>query len=77
MTSQYDTMLVSFDIKRGYVFVDLGSKAAVSAVVTQSRREGGIEFGEKKLNVEPSKKPVRPRGAAIPLAKTEHFSERT
>ena len=58
-----DQMLAACNFDRAIAFVDLGSTAAVAAVVTQSRREGGIQFSEtKKLNVEPSKKPVRPSG---------------
>jgi RNA recognition motif-containing protein len=48
-------------IDRGFAFVDLGSQAAVARAVSASRAEG-IKMGEKKLVVEPSKKPVRPSG---------------
>ena len=42
-------------------FVDLGSTAAVAAVVNKSFAENGIQFGDRRLKVAPSKKPVRLR----------------
>ncbi len=48
-------------IPRGFAFVDLGSQAAVAKAVSASRMEG-VKMNDKKLSVEPSKKPVRPSG---------------
>ena len=72
-----DKMLIAGNhIERGFAFVDLGSQAAVARAVTASRMNG-IQMGEKKLVVEPSKKPVRqsglkamrqPRDARAPLS---------
>jgi RNA recognition motif-containing protein len=54
-------LIAGKNIKRGFAFVDLGSQAAVARAVTASRMNG-IQMGEKKLVVEPSKKPVRQSG---------------
>lgn len=54
-------ILVASHFDRGFAFVDLGSTAAVARAVSASRNDG-IRVGEKRLTVEPSKKPVRPSG---------------
>jgi hypothetical protein len=56
-----EKMLIAEHYERGFAFVDLGSQEAVARAVQASRGEG-IKCGEKRLNVEPSKKPVRPSG---------------
>lgn len=71
-------ILVAPHFDRGFAFVDLGSTAAVARAVSASRGDG-IRVGEKRLTVEPSKKPVRPSGlramnerkvSGVPAAKT-------
>ena len=57
-----DKMLVANNISdRGFAFVDLGSQEAVARAVSASRSEG-LKLKDKRLTVEPSKKPVRPSG---------------
>ncbi len=56
-----EKMLIAEHYDRGFAFVDLGSQEAVARAVSASRGEG-IKVGDKKLTVEPSKKPVRPSG---------------
>jgi len=54
-------MLIANNVDRGYAFVDLGTTEAVARAVSASRGDG-ITLKDKKLTVEPSKKPVRPSG---------------
>lgn len=54
-------MLVAAHFDRGFAFVDLASQKAVAGAVSASRADG-IRVQEKKLTVEPSKKPVRASG---------------
>ena len=53
--------LIASSVDRGFAFVDLGSQEAVARAVGASRGEG-ITLNNKRLTVEPSKKPVRPSG---------------
>jgi hypothetical protein len=53
--------LFASSVDRGFTFVDLGSPEAVARAVGASRGEG-ITLNNKRLTVEPSKKPVWPSG---------------
>jgi len=59
--SDASSMLVAPHFDRGFAFVDLASQMAVARAVSASRTEG-IRVQDKKLTVEPSKKPVRASG---------------
>ena len=68
-----DKILIAAHYNKSYAFVDLGSQEAVARAVSASRG-GGIEYGDKKLTVEPSKKPVRLSGIK---AMTDHCRGRS
>jgi len=57
-----DKILVAEHYARGFAFVDLGSQDSVLAAVSLSRTDGGLKYADKRLTVEPSKKPVRASG---------------
>ena len=54
-------MLVANYSLRGYAFVDLGSKEGAARALVAAMTNG-IFINDKRMKVEPSKKPVRPEG---------------
>ena len=54
-------LLIAAHYDRGFAFVDLGSAEACTRALGQGRG-AGFRLGDRRLVVEPSKKPVRPSG---------------
>jgi hypothetical protein len=57
-----EKLLIAGHFDRCYAFVDLGSQEAVARAVAASLAGSGLVAGPNRLEVQPSKKPVRPSG---------------